>query len=86
MPTFSQSKSRLFLGVAAYLASSTVSFAQAPSYGELAAAIRSADFPCARVIETFAADGDSTWNVQCNSGNFLVSQDKDGNYSVSKAD
>jgi hypothetical protein len=68
-----------------YLAPVSGALGEVRYYDELAAAIRSAEFPCSHVIEVFAA-GENAWQVQCNSGQFLVVQDKAGNYSVSKSD
>jgi hypothetical protein len=59
--------------------------AEAPPQGELAAAIRSADLPCAHVIDVSAASGD-VWLVTCNSGSFLVRKETDGGYAVSSRD
>lgn len=59
--------------------------AEAPPHGELAAAIRSADRPCAHVIDVSASSGD-VWLVTCNSGSFLVRKEADGGYSVSSRD
>lgn len=53
------------------------------SHGEMAGAIRSADYPCARVLEINSA-GDDAWVVQCNSGTFSVSRDPDGGFSVTQ--
>jgi len=58
--------------------------AEQPDYGTLAAAIRSADYPCAHVQSVNSAGGNA-WRVQCNSGRFLVTRTGDGKYSVSKA-
>ena len=52
-----------------------------PSHGELAAAIRSADRPCAHVQAVKPA-GENAWNVRCNSGQFRVVRGQDGSYSV----
>lgn len=49
-------------------------------HGELAAAIRTAGHPCARVLEVTSARS-STWVVRCNSGLFIVSASLDG-YTV----
>jgi hypothetical protein len=53
------------------------------SHGEMAGAIRSADYPCARVLEIKPA-GDDAWIVQCNSGTFSVSRSPDGGFSVTR--
>jgi hypothetical protein len=52
-------------------------FAEEMDHGTLAAAIRSADFPCNHVISARSAD-ENTWIVQCNSGTYEVSRDEDG--------
>ena len=58
--------------------------AQSASRGELAAAIRSAGHPCARVVEV-EETGDSSWRVRCNAGVYRVSRDKVGEFAVSPA-
>jgi hypothetical protein len=55
------------------------------SQGELAGAIRSADYPCAQVLKV-NSDGTNAWLVQCNSGNFSVSRDQDGDFKVIQTD
>jgi len=55
------------------------------SHGEMAAAIRSANYPCAHVLGLQNA-GENAWSVECNSGKFRVSRDQDGNYTVSQTD
>jgi hypothetical protein len=55
------------------------------SHGEIAAAMRSAHYPCDQVLEV-DSDGDNAWVVQCNSGKFNVSRDQNGNFKVSKTD
>jgi hypothetical protein len=55
------------------------------SQGELAGAIRSADYPCAQVLKV-DSDGTNAWLVQCNSGNFSVSRDQDGDFNVIQTD
>jgi hypothetical protein len=54
------------------------------SHGEMAAAIRSADYPCAHVLK-IDSSGDDAWLVQCNSGSFRVSRDQDGRFKVTRA-
>ena len=74
----------MWLGLAAALASGSAA-ATDIAWGELASAIRSADFPCAQVLN--AADiGDNTWTVECNSGKFRVTRDQTGQHSVSPDD
>jgi hypothetical protein len=53
------------------------------THGEMAAAIRSADYPCAHVLELQSA-GDNAWSVDCNSGTFLVTRNEDGSYAVTQ--
>jgi len=55
--------------------------AQVMAQGELAAAIRSAGQPCAKVHEATPA-GTETWRVRCNSGEFRVTAKSDGGYDV----
>jgi hypothetical protein len=57
----------------------------APSHGDLAAAIRSADLPCAHVLQVEPA-GQNQWLVACNSGRFVVTRAPDGKLSVSRSD
>ena len=57
--------------------------AAAMSHGELAGAIRSANYPCAHVLKVDSA-GNDAWVVQCNSGAFNVSRDKDGHFLVTQ--
>ena len=59
-------------------------FATEMSYGEMAAAIRSADYPCDHVLEV-QATGDNGWLVQCNSGAYQVTRDANGQFNVVKA-
>ena len=55
------------------------------SNGEMAGAIRSADYACAQVLK-IDSNGSDAWIVQCNSGKFAVSRDQDGNFKVTQAD
>lgn len=55
--------------------------AQVMAQGALAAAIRSAGQPCAKVHESTPAGTDS-WRVRCNSGEFRVTAKSDGGYEV----
>jgi hypothetical protein len=55
------------------------------SHGEMAAAIRSAHYPCDQVLNV-DSDGDNAWVVQCNSGNFNVSRDQNDNFKVTRTD
>lgn len=77
------SVSRLaYLSVSAgLLAIAQMAIASTPSHGELAAAIRSADRPCAHV-QVVKAAGENAWSVRCNSGQFRVVRGKDGSLSV----
>jgi hypothetical protein len=54
------------------------------SHGEMAAAIRSASYPCAHVRKIDRAS-DNAWVVECNSGTFRVSRDQDGRFDVIQA-
>lgn len=53
--------------------------------GDMAAAIRSADYPCQHVLE-LQATGDNAWLVQCNSGTYQVTRDANGQFSVVKTE
>jgi len=55
------------------------------SHGEIAGAIRSANYPCAQVLKV-DSDGDNAWVVQCNSGKFNVSRDQNGDLKVTQTD
>ncbi len=51
------------------------------SNGQMAGIIRSANHPCAKVIELQPV-GENSWKVQCNSGSFNVTRNADGLFSV----
>jgi len=53
--------------------------------GDLAAAIRSTDYPCQHVLE-LQATGDNAWLVQCNSGTYQITRDANGQFSVVKTE
>jgi hypothetical protein len=79
------------LGLTAFLASiiagglvATPLAAAEVSHGEMAAAIRSASYPCAHVRKIDRAS-DNAWVVECNSGTFRVSRDQDGRFNVTQA-
>jgi hypothetical protein len=55
------------------------------SHGEMAGAIRSANYPCAQVLN-IDSTGDNAWVVQCNSGKFNVSRDQNGDFQVTQSD
>ncbi len=55
------------------------------SHGEMAAAIRSANYPCAQILKV-DSDGNNVWVVQCNSGKFNVSRDQNGDLKVTQTD
>ena len=57
----------------------------APDQGEIAAKIRSAGHPCNHVVAVASA-GTQAWLAKCNSGNFLVAIDPDGNFTVTQTD
>lgn len=73
------------LALATALTLSQPAFATEMDHGVMVAAIRSADFPCQRVLE-MQDTGNNTWLVQCNSGTYQVTREASGNYSVVKAD
>jgi hypothetical protein len=76
---------RIGLALATTLALVQPAFAaKTVSDGEMAAAIRSADYPCDHVLQMQAA-GDNSWRVQCNSGTYQVTRDANGQFSVVKA-
>ncbi len=56
--------------------------AQIMAQGELAAAIRSAGMPCAKVHAATPIQGNS-WRVQCNSGEYRVTAKSGGGFDVS---
>jgi len=51
------------------------------SNGKLAGIIRSTNHPCAKVIE-FQPNGETSWAVKCNSGNFNVTRNANGEFNV----
>lgn len=53
------------------------------SHGEMSGAIRSAGFPCSQVLQV-DSNGENDWDVQCNSGQFNVSRDENGNFAVTR--
>ena len=55
------------------------------SHGEMAGAIRNANYPCAQVLN-IDSNGDNAWIVQCNSGKFNVSRDHNGDFKVTQTD
>jgi len=57
------------------------SYAEEMSNGQMAGIIRSANHPCAKVIELQPA-GENSWSVKCNSGSFNVTRNADGQFSV----
>ena len=65
----------LFLAVAPPLSANEM------TQGEMAGIIRSAEHPCARVLD-LQNDGENAWKVTCNSGKFHVSKNADGLYIV----
>ena len=74
---------RICLALTATLALVKPAFAAETNDGEMAAAIRSADYPCQQVLE-LQASGDNGWRVRCNSGTFQVTRDANGQFSVVK--
>jgi hypothetical protein len=76
---------RIGLALATTLALVQPAFAaEMVSDGEMAAAIRSADYPCDHVLQMQSA-GDNGWLVQCNSGTYQVTRDENGQFTVVKA-
>ncbi len=55
--------------------------AEEMSNGKMAGIIRSANHPCAKVIE-LQPDGENSWKVKCNSGSFNVTRNATGQFSV----
>ena len=51
------------------------------SHGEMAGAIRTAGYPCARVLD-LQSTSENSWKVKCNAGNYNVTRDADGNFNV----
>jgi hypothetical protein len=51
------------------------------SNGKMAGIIRSANHPCAKVIE-LQPDGENSWEVKCNSGSFNVTRNANGEFNV----
>lgn len=49
--------------------------------GEMAGIIRSADHPCSNVLD-LQSTGKNAWKVQCNSGNFFVTRNEDGEFNI----
>ena len=57
------------------------SYAEKMSNGQMAGIIRSANHPCAKVLE-LQSTGENSWSVQCNSGSFNVTRNADEQFSV----
>ena len=55
------------------------------SHGEIAGAIRSAGYPCARVLD-LQSTSENSWKVMCNAGNYKVTRDADGNFNVTTSE
>ena len=49
--------------------------------GEMAGIIRASNNPCARVLKLQVA-GENFWKVQCNSGEFHVTKNSEGEFKV----
>ena len=75
----------LFCSMVAGVLLSPLATAADVNHGEMAGAIRSANYPCAPVLKVDST-GDNAWVVQCNSGKFDVSRDQNGNFQVTQAD
>ena len=76
---------RITLALTTTLALVQPAFAAEVDDGEMAAAIRGADYPCDHVLEV-QATGDNGWLVQCSSGTYQVTRDANGQFNVVKAD
>jgi len=74
---------RISLALAMILVLVQPAFAAEVNDGEMAAAIRGADYPCEHVLGQ-QATGDNDWRVQCNSGTYQVARDANGQFSVVK--
>ena len=70
-----------FIAVLIMIFAPQQSYAEEMSNGQMAGIIRSANHPCAKVIELQPA-GENSWSVQCNSGSFNVTRNADGQFSV----
>ncbi len=60
-------------------------FADDMTQGEMAGIIRSSDNPCAKVLK-MQVIGENSWKVQCNSGEFHVTKNSEGQFSVDAVD
>jgi hypothetical protein len=76
---------RTLLVLTTVLALAQPAFASEVDHGDMAAAIRSADYPCQQVLD-LQDSGDNGWRVRCNSGTYQVTRDANGQYSVVKTD
>lgn len=59
--------------------------AEEMNHGEMAGIIRAAGHPCARVLDLQSV-GENSWKVKCNSGNFFVFRNTDGEYNITFSD
>ncbi|MGD8619040.1 MAG: hypothetical protein PVH54_07590 [Gammaproteobacteria bacterium] len=75
---------RIPLALTTSLAFVLPAFAAEVNNGEMAAAIRSADYPCDHVLDMQTVE-DNDWRVQCNSGTYQVTRDENGQFSIIKA-
>ncbi|MCB1772593.1 MAG: hypothetical protein KDI88_03175 [Gammaproteobacteria bacterium] len=71
------------IGAAAAVLLTGGAMADTPPHGTLAATIRSADMPCAHVIEVESV-GDNRWSVRCNAGTYIVSRNAQGKLVASR--
>ena len=71
----------LLLSAFASLLFADESSEQEMTHGEMAGIIRSADHPCANVLN-LQLTGKNAWKVQCNSGIFFVTRNKNGEFDI----
>ena len=76
---------RIRLALTTTLAFLLPAFAAEVSNGEMAATIRSTDYPCDHVLDMQTIE-DNYWRVQCNSGTYQVTRDENGQFSVIQAE
>ncbi|MEM7304720.1 MAG: hypothetical protein AAF372_04260 [Pseudomonadota bacterium] len=79
--TMNQSHLKLLAG-SSFLLLVSVAHGHDMSHGEMAGVIRSADHPCAHVLE-LQNTGENSWKVECNAGLYYVNKSTSGDYVVS---